>query len=211
MDNKVFLHQGSSWLSQQISWLEDSKEEGWRWRCPQGESLHHTSEGQTHIKTLPPDPAVKIPGRESLPPGRPPKDRSDDMLMGQQPHQKRTAANVLVEELLHNSDTGLRQSETEGDRYSTVHLQPPWWRKTGQLVPTQESFLNPYLGERLKEKMKEGTETSESDASDEKPLPCTCDRIPSTNRMKFPVSTRLYALHRSSRMSLVMKSHGNVR
>lgn len=64
---------------------------------------------------------MKVPGRESLPPGRPPKDRSD-MLMGQHPHQKRTAANVLVEELLHNSDTGLRQRETEGDRYSTVHL-----------------------------------------------------------------------------------------
>lgn len=47
--------------------------------------------------------------------------------------------------------------------------------------------------------MKEGTETSESDASDEEPLPRTSGRrTPSTNRMKFPVSTRLYVLHRSS-------------
>lgn len=97
----------------------------------------------------------------------------------------------------------LRQRETKGDRIfnspSAASL-----KKNGPLVTTQDSFLNPYCGERLKEKMKEGTETSESDASDKEPLPCTSGRrTPSTNRMKFPVSTRLYVLHRSSRVQNV--------
>uniref|UniRef100_A0A8C2N289 Uncharacterized protein n=1 Tax=Cricetulus griseus TaxID=10029 RepID=A0A8C2N289_CRIGR len=45
--------------------------------------------------------------------------------------------------------------------------------KWAQLVATQYSFLNQYLRERLEERVKEGTENSESDASDEEPLPST--------------------------------------
>ncbi|XP_036065342.1 uncharacterized protein LOC118597788 [Onychomys torridus] len=70
------------------------------------------------------------------------------------------------------------QEKTECDsEYETVRLQPPSEdsneEKWVRLVATQYSFLNQYLRQRLKEKMKEGIEHSESDTSDEEPLPST--------------------------------------
>lgn len=52
-----------------------------------------------------PDPAVKILGRESLPPGLPPKDRSEDS-------SEENCANVLVEQLLSTPAAG---TKTKGD------------------------------------------------------------------------------------------------
>ncbi|XP_052608711.1 uncharacterized protein LOC128119341 [Peromyscus californicus insignis] len=70
------------------------------------------------------------------------------------------------------------QEKTKCDsEYKTVHLQPPcedsdeerWVRQ----VATQYSYLNQYLRERSKEMMREGIESSDSDTSDEEPLPNT--------------------------------------
>ncbi|XP_063126131.1 POTE ankyrin domain family member J-like isoform X7 [Rattus norvegicus] len=127
--------------------------------CSQGEPLPITSEGKTPIKNLSTDSAIEMLDRESVPLRLPPEDNSDDML--------------------------LVQKNTQGDnpiQKETPKLVCRLSRKTEVNVTLEEKILpstsegktySMYLKERLKERMKEGTENSESDTSDEEPFPST--------------------------------------
>nr|XP_038943523.1 ankyrin repeat domain-containing protein 20B-like isoform X4 [Rattus norvegicus] len=111
------------------------------------------------IKNLSTDSAIEMLDRESVPLRLPPEDNSDDML--------------------------LVQKNTQGDnpiQKETPKLVCRLSRKTEVNVTLEEKILpstsegktySMYLKERLKERMKEGTENSESDTSDEEPFPST--------------------------------------
>ncbi|CAO2612372.1 hypothetical protein LEMLEM_LOCUS15586 [Lemmus lemmus] len=92
--------------------------------------------------------------------------------------QERRRARRRFQKLLRRHDGAvcprreLLQNSSEGQKPMTPpseNSEERW----AQLVATQYSFISRYLRERLKEKMREGTEPSETDTSDEEPVHST--------------------------------------
>ncbi|XP_049982834.1 uncharacterized protein, partial [Alexandromys fortis] len=93
---------------------------------------------------------------------------------------------VLVEEPLPSTSKGKthytkitqREEKTNRDSeytsaFSRPHFDNPEEEAWAQMVSAQYSFLNQYLSERKKEKMRKGFESTESDTSDEEPVHST--------------------------------------